>query len=213
MLKKSLIAILALGVAISCDRPQASSSLHEVVSKPTTTSTVSNGLFHADSLLSFNFELLAQTFGKQNIVEKVVGSPMEESSYHVVILFPGSPKEIEVVLQDSTAHADVKAVIIGQNSTWTTRAGVKPGMTLKELQVLNGRPFLFYGGGWDQGGYVTNWKDGALHGEINSCRLDRNYVMPYDMSKGDYDAHEFSSDSRDAQNGNPVIEEITLSRF
>lgn len=214
MLKNSLIAILALGIALSCDRPAGSaSSLHDVVSKPVSVAPVSNGLFPADSLLSFNFAMLANTFGEENIVEKVNVSPIDRTNYHVVLLFPGSPRQIEIVLLDSTKTAEVKAVIIGSESIWTTRAGVAPGMTLRELQALNGRPFMFYGGGWDQGGYVTNWKDGTLQGKINSCRLDRNYIMPYDMSKGDYDAHEFSSDSRDAQNGNPVIEEITLSSF
>jgi hypothetical protein len=213
MLQKSLIAIFAFGVVFSCNPPEGSASLHDIVSKPVTTRKVANGLFHADSLLSFNRELLVKTFGQQNIVEKQPGSPMEKNNYHVVVLFPGSPKQIEIVLQDSTVKAEVKAVIIGQKSEWTTEAGVSTGMTLKELETLNGKPFLFYGGGWDQGGYVTNWKDGQLFGKINSCRLDRNHIMPYDMSKGDYDAHEFSSASRDAQNGNPVVEEITLSTF
>lgn len=213
MLKNFAFAIFALGVACSCNRPEGSASLHDIVAKPVTTRKVTAGLFHADSLLSFNFELLVKTFGQQNIVEKEAESPMERNNYHIVVLFPGSPRQIEIVLQDSTAKADVKAVIIGQKSEWTTLAGVSVGMTLKELEALNEKPFLFYGGGWDQGGYVTNWKGGKLLGKINSCRLDRNHIMPYDMSKGDYDAHEFSSASRDAQNGNPVVEEITLSRY
>lgn len=174
---------------------------------------LASGLFHADSLLTFTMKQLGETFGKQNIAAKQAGSAMESSSYHVAVLFPNSKKQIEIVLEDSTQQAHVKAVVIGKNSIWTTRAGVIPGMTLRELEALNGRPFLFYGGGWDQGGYVTNWKDGQLRGKINSCRLDRHHIMPYDMSKGDYDVHEFSSDSRDAQNGNPVVEEVTLSHF
>jgi hypothetical protein len=116
-------------------------------------------------------------------------------------------------LQDSTLGANVKAVILNQKSGWPTRAGVSPGMTLKQLEELNGKPFLFYGGGWDLGGYVTNWNNGKLQGKIKSCRLDKNYVMPYDLSNGDYDSHEFSSDSQDAQRGNPVIEEITLADY
>lgn len=213
MLKNFVIRILVAGLLISCSRPEGAASLHDVIAQKTAAIPfVASGLFHADSLLLFNRDLLISTFGAQNIVKKKSDSPMDGNIYDVVVLFPDSPKQIEVVLQDSTQGAAVKAVIIGAKSIWTTRAGVVPGMTLKELQSLNGRPFLFYGGGWDQGGYVTNWKDGALQGKV-SCRLDKNHIMPYDMSKGDYDVHEFSSDSRDAQNGNPVIEEITLSNF
>jgi hypothetical protein len=213
MLRNSLLAIFVLAAAFACNPPEGGASLHQIVSKPVASRKVAAGLFSADSLLMFDFKTLVTTFGRQNIVAKKHDPPLENTSLHVVILFPGSAKQLEIVLADSTSEAGVKAVIIGQKSHWTTRAGVYSGMTLKELEELNGKPFLFYGGGWDQGGYVTNWKDGQLRGKINSCRLDRNHIMPYDMSKGDYDAHEFSSDSRDAQNGNPVVEEITLSRY
>jgi hypothetical protein len=213
MLKNSLLTFFVLVAAVACNRPEGAASLHQIVSKPTGSRKIAAGLFHADSLLTFDFKTLVKTFGKQNVVNKKHGSSMESTNLHLVVLFPGSTKQLDVVLADSTADAGVKAVIIGQNSQWTTVAGVYAGMTLKELEALNGKPFLFYGGGWDQGGYVTNWKDGQLRGRINSCRLDRNHIMPYDMSKGDYDAHEFSSDSRDAQNGNPVVEEITLARY
>jgi hypothetical protein len=212
MFKKFVFAIFATCLMFACSRPEGAASLRDVISKPVSTTVVTSGLFLADSLLSFNREMLVRTFGEENIVEKKSESPLDGNNYYVVVLFPESPKQIEIVLQDSTQLAAVKAVIIGSKSNWTTRSGVVPDMTLQELQALNGRPFLFYGGGWDQGGYITNWKDGLLQGKI-SCRLDRNHIMPYDMSKGDYDTHEFSSDSRDAQNGNPAVEEITLSNF
>lgn len=214
MLKTRLTPLLLFGIAIiSCSRPDGAASLHDVVKNPVPATNISKVTFAADSLLTFNYEDLVKTFGAENIVKKEPESFLERSKYHIVVLHPSTERQLEIVLQDSTMGANVKAVILNQKSAWTTRAGVSPGMTLKQLEELNGKPFLFYGGGWDLGGYVTNWNEGKLQGKVKSCRLDRTYVMPYDLSKGDYDTHEFSSDSPDAQRGNPVIEEVTLADY
>ncbi len=217
LIKKFLSLILTAVVVCSCSRPDGmgsgASSLHDVASKSVPTRKVNAAPFVADSLLAFSHNELIARFGAQNIVAKDLTSYLENSKYHIVVLFPATEREAEVVLEDSTMLAQVKAVIIGKSSSWATAAGVAPGMTLKELQDLNGTPFLFYGGGWEQGGYVTNWNHGKLEGKIKSCRLDRNYIMPFDLTKGDYNTHEFSSDSNDAQKGNPVVEEVTLSHY
>jgi hypothetical protein len=213
MLKTRLTSLVCLGILLSCSRPDGAASLRDVMSTPVPVKNVSNTSFTADSLLGFNYDDLKKTFGEKNLIVKESESFLEKNNYHIVILFPSTPKQVEIVLQDSTQGANVKAVILNQKSTWPTRAGITPGMTLKQLEELNGKPFLFYGGGWDLGGYVTNWNNGKLQGKVKSCRLDRNHVMPYDLSKGDYDSHEFSSSLPDAQKGNPIIEEITLADY
>jgi hypothetical protein len=213
MLKNFVLTLFVSFVVLNCSRPEGAASLQEVMAKPVPAKNVTSVSFTADSLLSFSYDDLIKTFGAKNLSVKESESFLEKNNYHIVVLFPSTSKQVEIVLQDSTLGANVKAVIMNQQSDWPTRSGIKPGMTLKELEQLNGKPFLFYGGGWDLGGYVTNWKDGKLKGKVKSCRLDRTYVMPYDLSKGDYDSHEFSSDSQDAQAGNPVIEEITLADY
>ena len=214
MLKNySVCLVLAAFVVGSCSRPEGAASVRDIASKTAPSKKVNSIPFKADSLLTFSYNDLRQMFGETNLTVKDVASFMPTSKYHIVILFPSTEKQVEIVLEDSTANANVKAVILTRSSAWSTKAGVVPGMTLRELEALNGKAFLFYGGGWDQGGYVTNWNNGQLQGKVRSCRLDRNYIMPYDLSKGDYDSHEFSSDSEDAQTGNPVVEEITLADY
>lgn len=213
MLKTRLFLLGTLGIVLSCSKPEGTASLRDVVTKPVPAKTVGKDQFYADSLLTFTYDDIVKTFGAKNLVVKEGESFLEKNNYHIIVLFPSTPKQLEIVLQDSTHGANVKAVILNEASGWATRAGVTPGMTLKQLEELNGKSFLFYGGGWDLGGYVTNWKDGKLHGKVKSCRLDRNYIMPYDLSKGDYDSHEFSSDSPEAQRGNPIVEEVTLADY
>ena len=213
MSKIHLIMLGIVAIAMSCSKPEGGASVRDALSKPVPAKTISKKLLYADSLLSFNYDGLVKAFGAKNVVTKEAESFLEKNNYHIVVLFPSTPKQVEIVLQDTTHGANVKAVILNKGSDWSTRAGVTPGMTLKQVEELNGKPFLFYGGGWDLGGYVTNWKDGKLQGKVKSCRLDRNYIMPYDLSKGDYDSHEFSSDSQDAQKGNPIVEEVTLADY
>lgn len=45
---------------------------------------------------------------------------------------------------------------------WKSCTGVAVGMTLDELQRINGRPFTFSGFGWDYGGGVISWEGGTL---------------------------------------------------
>jgi hypothetical protein len=48
-----------------------------------------------------------------------------------------------------------------KTSRWSI-AGVSIGSSLAEVQKANGKPFLVSGFEWDYGGFVTDWKGGAL---------------------------------------------------
>jgi hypothetical protein len=49
-----------------------------------------------------------------------------------------------------------------QSGKWKSCTGVALGMSLEELQNINGRPFQFSGFGWDYGGGVISWEGGTL---------------------------------------------------
>jgi hypothetical protein len=195
---------------ISCNRVDTSASFRKIVSTPIQTTRDKSLPFVADSLLSFSHEQVVKLFGENSLIRDPVSS-VDNGSRSVVRLFAATNREVELIFNDSTLQAHVVAVTIRKNSIWTTESGLKAGMTLQDVEKLNGRAFMFYGGGWDNGGIITNWNNGAVHlRNLKNCRLDRSFVMPYDLSKGDYHAHEFSSSANDAQIGNPVIEEIVL---
>ncbi|HEY0740002.1 MAG TPA: hypothetical protein VGD40_01020 [Chryseosolibacter sp.] len=214
MLKNYSVCLVLVSLAVvSCSRPEGAASVRDIAAMTVPSRKINSIPFEADSLLTLSYKDLQHLFGETNFAVKDVDSFLPHGKYHIVVAFAATDKELELVFEDSTADATVKAVILTEASRWSTTAGISPGMTLKELEALNGKPFLFYGGGWDQGGYVTNWNGGKLEGKVKSIRLDRNHIMPYDLSKGDYDSHEFSSDSKDAQAGNPIVEEVTLAHY
>jgi hypothetical protein len=52
---------------------------------------------------------------------------------------------------------------------WRTRSGVRWGMTIKDLERLNGAPFQITGSGTDVSGNVVSWNGGRLEQELASA--------------------------------------------
>jgi hypothetical protein len=61
------------------------------------------------------------------------------------------------------------------SSRWGSSSGVRLGMTLKELEELNGKPFQFSGIGWDYGGGISGWDGGKLDKASIGITVDADY--------------------------------------
>jgi hypothetical protein len=105
-----------------------------------------DGPFAADS----SEARLVESFGKDNVVTGDVPGP-EGSTVLATTLFPNdASRTMEFGWWDEeklerTAYFTVPAAD-------TTPGGLKVGMTVKEVEVLNGGPFQLYGFFWDYGG-------------------------------------------------------------
>lgn len=197
---------------IACNKIDAPASLHKIVTDVPGHVASEPVRFALDSLLLLNRQTLMEKFGAANVVP-MTAIFASNSSTCTVKLLPKSENELEIMLSDSTRTGKVLSVVVRKNSHWSTATGLHTGMTLKELEILNDTSFMFYSGGWDGGGLITNWNHGKLEkANIKLCRLDRAFLMPYDMSKGDYHIHEFVSSADEAQRGNPTVEEIIISQ-
>ena len=104
--------------------------------------------------------LIAQ-FGRANVKRESIYLAEGEETPGTV-LFPNDPKRrVEIVWRDKKKYARPEWLRIADESTWTA-FGLRVGMPLAELQKLNGKPFVFSGFEWDYGGFVTNWRSGAI---------------------------------------------------
>ncbi|MDQ3110430.1 MAG: hypothetical protein M3R17_11100 [Bacteroidota bacterium] len=84
----------------------------------------------------------------------------------------GTTDEVQIYWEDSLHRSGVDAVFIGAiysndgkynfSNKWSSKSGVKLGMTTDELENLNKKPFNFSGFGWDYGGGVMSWNNGGL---------------------------------------------------
>lgn len=120
-------------------------------------------------------------------------------------LYSGDEKSLAVYWCDDVRRDKPSAVSIS-GSKWRTREGVGLDTTVAELNRLNGRPFKFYGDGFDMGGYVEDWGGGRLRSflanmeiHIAISRADRDY---------DYFSREklFSSDDKKLDQKRSAIE-------
>lgn len=107
---------------------------------------------------------LEERFGKEQVkAGEIPGA--EGLMLPGLLVFPDQPdKQVSVFLTEETPPRVSHLQLAGQASQWKTTHGISLGTTLAELEKLNGKPFELTGFGWDYGGYVTDWKGGALEG-------------------------------------------------
>ena len=172
-MKKAIILFSALVALSACNKtPQQTETSSQDSVQVTDTVAVDSTIveqkdsfkidYPVDSLLSFNSEKeLKKTFGKY--AKSSVGQlPEGMGEYSNTILFPGTRNEVEFTWTDRNEKAGLESIrLSGKNSDWKTKEGVHIGSSLKELQKLNGAPFIFYGLAWDYSGAIE-WTDGAL---------------------------------------------------
>lgn len=93
-----------------------------------------------------------------------------EPQSHIEITWQNEQKKTGIVsvtlVSDENWYADSI-----DHGMWISATGVRLGMTLEQLQQINGRAFTFSGFGWDYAGTVTDWKKGNLEGKGIAVQL------------------------------------------
>jgi hypothetical protein len=121
-----------------------------------------------------------------------------------VSLFAGTDRELEVILDpegNEKAIFDIR--ILGK--AWKFENGLRPGMTIAEVEKINGKPFQIMGFNWDYGGYA-NFEGGKLEGQI-SLRFDAGEKeVPVELS-GD---RQVPSTHKKLRALNPKVSELTV---
>lgn len=118
---------------------------------------------------------LINLYGKNNVTpEKEIYANADVPPFQGVSIFKGKADELLVAWEEGKKGKAVATVFIrNAGGKWHTAQGVKVGMSLAELQKINGKAFNFTGFGWDYGGYAGGWEGGSLEGQQGvSIRLD-----------------------------------------
>jgi hypothetical protein len=122
------------------------------------------------------------------------------------VLFAGdSLRRVEVLWHDTVAHAHpARLVLRGRQSHWHLPAGISLGTSLRELEQRNGRAFTLTGFGWDYGGAIVNWAEGALAAQLPGVQL---YLDPGPAQYSTPTYHEVLGD-RDYSSGSPAMQAL-----
>lgn len=80
---------------------------------------------------------------------------------HVEIMWLDSAKRLGMVSATLVSDEDYYAEKIDAGK-WKSCTGVALGMSLADVEAINGKPFQFSGFGWDYGGGIISWQGGKL---------------------------------------------------
>jgi hypothetical protein len=168
---------------------------------------------------------LVQLLGEENVhVRDTIFLP--EGDFMIgTILYKNTPNEVQIIWKDTLAFANPDWVSVGSweadkidisRTNWKTMHGVTLGTTLQELEKINGRPFFFYGFGWDLGGGASGWNGGKLTGKDGLAYF--NVQLSYDFMDDKIQAiadqlmgdNEFLSNTEAAQKLNPYVSMMSI---
>lgn len=87
-----------------------------------------------------------------------------------VVLFADDQRKRVEIFWDSLMSKKYPALMRTEGdstgSDWKTTDGVTIGLSIEEVQKLNGNPFSLFGFGWDYGGYVTDFENGSFENSL-----------------------------------------------
>lgn len=159
------------------------------------------GVFGVDSTL----ELIEQTFGKENVVTGETDGP-EGSTIIATTIFPDDPEKRMIVgWWDEENRTGLSYVELPPKDSI---AGLHAGLTVKEVEALNGEAFTMTGFWWDYGGYA-GFQSGKLSEIPGGCYVSA-YFQPSEIFAPDgLDTSSISGDI-EVQSGNPLLEKLDV---
>ncbi|MDB5542620.1 MAG: hypothetical protein JWQ89_4347 [Devosia sp.] len=157
-----------------------------------------DGPFAADS----SEARLIETYGRENVVTGDVPGP-EGSTVLATTVFPNDPtKTMEFGWWDEEKHERLAYVTVPPGDT--APGGLKKGLTVKEVEALNGGPFQLYGFFWDYGGSAS-FEGGKLGDLPGGCVVSARFAT------GDYPADlnvDAISGDQQISSSEPLLEKV-----
>jgi hypothetical protein len=126
-----------------------------------------NGVFAKDS----GHLKLAIKFDSRNVVYSEVDGP-DGTRINASVIYPNDPKRrLEVLWNNEGARTDTSVIAINGKSQWGAPKGMKLGMSIQQLEKLNGKAFRLSGFGTDGSSSVIGWEGGALSSLPGGCKI------------------------------------------
>jgi hypothetical protein len=164
-----------------------------------------------------NLDLL-NVYGKKNVVDGEMNFA-EGEVIPSTILFPRSSlRRITISWKDPDQKRNPDRVQIhGDKSLWKTSLGLTLGLTLEEVERINGRPLILTNYETDYDGTVRSWEGGVFdsamesqgHVAVRLLRPAKLFVTVEELDKMTDEGLEISSSNPILRKMNPRVSEIT----
>lgn len=122
------------------------------------------GVFGPDT----THDKLVAEFGADNVVHTQIYD--NEATFPMAsVIYPTDPaRRLAIVWQDDEARSRPIYALIGEGSSWAV-SGVHPGMSMPEVEAVNGKRFLMGGFNDMDRGQVADWNGGKVKTEFVDC--------------------------------------------
>lgn len=108
---------------------------------------------------------VGRAYGQQNLkFQKIPGAEGEEVDG--ARLFPDTDRELVITWDPENNKSQVVFDISVVGKAWKFDNGLRVGMTVEEVEKVNGKAFKISGFGWDYGGYA-NFEGGKLYEKVS----------------------------------------------
>ena len=170
-----------------------------------------DGVFGRDS----SHTKLATAFQSRNVTFTQVDAS-SGGKVMASVLYAKSPKQrLEVWWSQPVSRSDTHLIVINGQSDWIAPGELHLGLTLAELEQLNGKPFKLSGFDKDYVAALTDWNGGQLDALAGGCKIGINLrpdPKTPSASLSDLSAdHAFTSSDAALRAVNPTISEILIA--
>jgi hypothetical protein len=126
-----------------------------------------NGAFARDS----SHTKLAMAFQSRNVAFTQVDGP-SGAKIMATVLFAKEPKRrLEVWWTNQASRSDTHLIVINGTSTWSAPNQLRLGLTLSQLEQINGKPFKLTGFDKNNVATLTDWNGGDLSLVPGGCKV------------------------------------------
>lgn len=170
-----------------------------------------SGLFGPDS----SHLKLTKAFHAKNVVATQVDAA-SGAKVMASVLFAKDPKQrLEVWWSKPTSRSDTHLIVINGQSDWTAPSGLRLGLTLSDLERLNGKPFKLSGFDKNSVATLSGWNGGELAALPGGCKVGISLRAALTASASALGAlppdREFSSADAALRAASPTVSEILVA--
>jgi hypothetical protein len=124
---------------------------------------------------------LAAVFGAANLRDEEIAGA-EGEVIKATVIYPDDPtRRIEIAWSDEANRRHPATIRVHEDGSQWRIGSVGMGSTLDEVAAANGAHILLSGFGWDYGGLVTEWNEGALPKLAGpACRIEMDFAPQQD---------------------------------
>jgi hypothetical protein len=126
-----------------------------------------SGVFAKDS----SHTKLASAFRSQNVSFAQVDTTAGGKAMASVLYAKDPKRRLEVWWSKPATKSDTHLIVINGQSDWIAPGEIHLGLTLAELEKLNGKPFKLSGFDKDQIATLVDWDGGTLSAPAGGCKI------------------------------------------